>query len=64
MPAPERLAGILDCPAVDVYSAGMSLFELLTGRTMSLSINPISHDQAMNRQLGYIQIEGMSEVGL
>jgi serine/threonine protein kinase len=62
--APERLDGILDSPSVDVYSSGMSLFELLTGRTMSLSINPISHDQAMKRQLGYIQIEGMSEVGL
>jgi len=37
----------------------MSLFELLTGRTMSLSINPVTHDQAMNRQLAYLQIEGM-----
>lgn len=58
--APERLDGVSDGPSVDVYSAGMSLFELLTGRTMSLSINPLSHDQAMNRQLQYIQIQGMS----
>ena len=28
--APERLDGISDNPTVDVYSAGMSLFELLT----------------------------------
>ncbi len=62
--APERLDGISDNPSVDVYSAGMSLFELLTGRTMSLSINPVSHDQAMNRQLGYIQIQGMSQPAL
>ena len=31
---------------------------------MSLSINPVSHDQAMNRQLGYVQVEGMSAEGL
>ena len=62
--APERLDGISDNPSVDVYSAGMSLFELLTGRTMSLSINPVSHDQAMNRQLGYIQVQGMSQPAL
>ena len=62
--APERLDGISDSPAVDVYSAGMSMFELLTGRTMSLSINPVTHDQAMNRQLGYLQVPGMSAQGL
>jgi serine/threonine protein kinase len=62
--APERLDGIADNPSVDVYSAGMTLFELLTGRTMSLSINPVNHDQAMNRQLGYIQIQGMGQPAL
>jgi serine/threonine protein kinase len=62
--APERLDGISDNPSVDVYSAGMSLFELLTGRTMSLSINPVSHDQAMNRQLAYVQIQGMTQAAV
>ena len=62
--APERLDGVSDHPTVDVYSAGMSLYELLTGRTMSLSINPVTHEQAMNRQLGYLNVEGMMESGL
>jgi serine/threonine protein kinase len=58
--APERLDGMSDSPSVDVYSAGMSLFELLNGRPMNLSINPVSHDQAMNRQLQFVQVQGMS----
>ena len=57
--APERLDGIADNPSVDVYSAGMSLFELLTGRTMSLSINPVSHDQALTRQLQHVRVPGL-----
>jgi serine/threonine protein kinase len=62
--APERLDGVSDHPTVDVYSCGMSLYELLTGRTMSLSINPVTHEQAMNRQLGYLSVEGMADAGL
>lgn len=62
--APERLDGISDSPSVDVYSSGMSLFELLTGRTMSLSINPVTHDQAMNRQLSFLAVPGMPNEAL
>ncbi|MEZ4239786.1 MAG: serine/threonine-protein kinase [Myxococcota bacterium] len=58
--APERLDGMSDTPAVDVYSAGMTLYELLCGKPMNLSINPNSHAQAMNRQLQFIQVPGMS----
>ncbi len=59
--APERLDGVPDTPAVDVYSSGMTLFELLTGRTMSLSINPTTHEQAMQRHLGFIRAPGLAE---
>jgi hypothetical protein len=62
--APERLDGVPDTPAVDVYSSGMSLFELLTGRHMNLSINPVNHDQAMTRHLSYVQAQGMSAAAL
>ena len=59
--APERLDGVEDDDSVDVYSAGMCLFELLTGHTMTLSINPINHDAAMTSQLETIRFEGASE---
>lgn len=62
--APERLDGILDDPSVDVFSAGMSLFELLTGRMLRLSINPVAHEQALETQLRKLQIPTMSEQGL
>lgn len=58
--APERLDGVADSTAVDVYSAGMTLYELLVGRPMALSINPAAHEQAMGRHLGYVQVEGLS----
>ncbi len=59
--APERLDGSRDTPAVDVYSAGMTLFEMLTGRVMGLSVNPGTHDRTLARQLERLTVEGMSQ---
>jgi serine/threonine protein kinase len=61
--APERLDGAPDTPGVDVYSLGMTLFELLSGRTMNLSINPAAHDQAMAAELGRLDVLGLDLAG-
>ncbi len=62
--APERLDGVDDSPLVDVFSAGMSLFELLTGQTMQLSINPLYHERYMNKQLDRVRVPGMEKDAL
>jgi len=58
--APERLDGSRDTPAVDVYSAGMTLFELLTGRIMGLSVNPGSHDRNLTRHIDQMEPTDLS----
>jgi serine/threonine-protein kinase len=58
--APERLDGVADSPAVDVYSAGMTLFELLTGHTMGLSINPVPHARTLDRELRFLSVDDLS----
>jgi hypothetical protein len=58
--APERMDGAADTPAVDIYSAGMSLYELLTGRVMSLSVNPRHHGRALNELLDALRLDGLS----
>lgn len=57
--APERLDGRADTPAVDVYSAGMSLYELAAGRIMNLSVNPQSHGRALGEWIERLPLEGL-----
>lgn len=59
--APERLDGAPDTPALDVYSVGISLFELLTGKLPTLSVNQSTHDSALQRQLQHVKVAGASE---
>jgi hypothetical protein len=49
--APERLDRTPDTPAVDIYSLGMSLHEVLTGHVMPLSVNAATHDRSMDDHL-------------
>ena len=58
--APERLDGASDTPAVDIYSAGMSLLELLTGRVLNLSINPTAHDRTLSEALVELAPDGLT----
>lgn len=57
--APERLDGASDTPAVDIYSAGMSLLELLTGRVANLSINPTHHQRGLADGLREVAPDGV-----
>ncbi len=58
--APERLDRSPDTPAVDIYSAGMSLYELITGHTMPLSVIPSQHDKSMGEHLEQLKPPGLA----
>ncbi|MCB9682000.1 MAG: serine/threonine protein kinase [Alphaproteobacteria bacterium] len=62
--APERLDRSPDTPGVDIYSAGMSLYEVMTGHVMPLSINPSSHDKSMTEHLDALTAPGMTAEAL
>jgi serine/threonine protein kinase len=49
--APERLDGAEDSVAGDIYALGCSLFELLTGRRMKLSLHREIHGERMEKEL-------------
>ena len=57
--SPERNDGIDHTPACDVYSLGLTLFELCTGKKMVVSMRETKHDADLERTL-----EHASPVGL
>ena len=59
--APERLDGHDDKPSCDIYSLGVVLFELLTGRHMVLSVHRDYHEQALNRSLATLRPAGLAQ---
>ena len=52
--APERLDDVSDSPAVDVYSLGLTLALLLTGKMLVLPRLPMRHDEVLATQLNYL----------
>lgn len=56
---PERSGGVADSHATDVYALGMTLFLLLTGRSMMSYIDREKHDRHVARSL-----ENLPQIGL
>lgn len=59
--APERLAGVVRDPAIDVYSLGVTLYEILAARRMgTLGLRRETHPQDIMQRLGQMTIYGGS----
>jgi serine/threonine protein kinase len=61
--APERLDGDDDKPSCDIYSLGVTLFELLTGRHVILSMQKDFHAEALHRSLSEFRPPGLGKEG-
>ena len=59
--APERLAGQPDSPAGDVYALGITLFQLLTGKQMVVSMAEGRHDDTVFRLLDRVTSDTLNE---
>ena len=58
---PERLAGGPDTPAGDVYALGVTLFQLLTGKQMVVSMAEGRHDDTVFRLLDRVTSDTLNE---
>lgn len=61
--APERLDGHDDKPTCDIFSLGVVLHELVTGRHMILSVHRDYHEQALQRHLEMVKPAGLAPEG-
>jgi serine/threonine protein kinase len=59
---PERFEGRKDSPGVDVYALGVTLFKLLTGKSIVASSLREKHDEDVKRQVAYLQLPGFEDV--
>jgi len=57
--APERLDGRDTDPSVDVYSLGVMLFELLTGKPLAPSVNPAVHAKNLSVALSHLTMNDL-----
>jgi len=58
---PERAAGGESTAAIDVYALGLTLFSLLTGRTLTASTRQDRHDADVERQLAHLRVDGLPD---
>lgn len=59
---PERFEGRKDSPGVDVYALGVTLFQLLTGKSIVASSLREKHDEDVKRQVAYVEAPGLGDV--
>lgn len=55
--APERLDGHDDKPSVDLYAIGISLYEMLTGKHIALSVHEAFHAEALEKSLARLTLD-------